>query len=168
MWKNSQELHMRGVRQGVFGSPGAAAAHPDAYGREALQVRCNYSWPAAVSLLATSSADGRKKGVWQGVCAGLGHDDAPPRAHGRAAAQVRLPGLHQAVFREQQPIQTSKEWVLMVMTVMARGGMGAKTACLVAHNPVGQHACSFPGCHRSFHRLGKPVHRFFARWLTFV
>lgn len=26
--------------------------------------------------------------------------------------------------------------------------------CFTAHNPVGQHRCSFPGCGRSFHRLG--------------
>lgn len=25
---------------------------------------------------------------------------------------------------------------------------------LIAHNPVGQHRCGFPGCDRSFHRLG--------------
>jgi len=24
----------------------------------------------------------------------------------------------------------------------------------IAHNPVGQHRCGFPGCDRSFHRLG--------------
>ena len=87
MWKNSQELHVRGVWQGVFGAAGAAAAHPDAYGREALQVRCNYDWPAAACLLQRVLTAGGKK-----VC-------------GKEFAQGSAMTMHRRVHTGERPLK---------------------------------------------------------------